>query len=60
MMNVSPMSVKRAAQILHSGDQKLFLLIQSGEMTVSAAAEKLREQLAPAPIAAAEGPRRVL
>ena len=60
LFNISPRSIKRAAKVLRSGDQKLFLLIQSGEMTVSAAAEKLEQQPAPEPAAtaAAEGPIR--
>ncbi len=40
LMNVSPMSVKRAAKLLRSGDQKLILRVQTGELAVSAAAEQ--------------------
>ena len=40
LLNISPRSISRAAQLLRSGDQRIILLVQKGEMAVSAAAEK--------------------
>ncbi len=58
LMNISPMSVKRAARVLRSGDQRLILLVRSGELPVSAAAEKLQEKLPPPAVTADAGPIR--
>ena len=38
LMNVSPRSVKRAAKVLRVGDRQLIVLVESGKLSVSAAA----------------------
>jgi len=39
LLNVSPMSVKRAAKLLRSGDRKLIKAVEAGKVKVSKAAE---------------------
>ena len=41
MMNVSPRSVKRANKVLRVGDRQVILLVESGKLSVSAAAAKV-------------------
>ena len=40
LLNISPRSIDRAAQILRSGDQRIILLVQKGEMAVSGRGRK--------------------
>ncbi len=59
-LNVSPSSVKFATRVLHSGNQKLIEAVQSGALSVSAAARQLRTSAAPKMEAAPPEPGRFL
>ncbi len=47
MLNISRMSVQRARKVRESGDTKLIAAVESGEVTVSAAAQHVAASITP-------------